>query len=176
MLYTRRKAIFNALKMASTRFVNGMQPNCRCDEQRRGPALRASETQRKRHTCRAESDQRTSRANVQELSQRETLGVGVQPRKDHAHPHDGRCERQEERKPCGSIVAWWLPENRSPANAKCPSEGQERPRHKMVKTLTHFWASETHPANFLKDSSGNGEKNTHVKPIRCVNGRNQDLQ
>jgi len=138
MLYTRRKAIFNALKMASTRFVNGMQPNCRCDEQRRGPALRASETQRKRHTCRAESDQRTSRANVQELSQRETLGVGVQPRKDHAHPHDGRCERQEERKPCGSIVAWWLPENRSPANAKCPREGQERPRHEMVKTFDSF--------------------------------------
>ena len=30
----------------------------------------------RRHTCRAESDQRTSRADVQELSQRQTLGVG----------------------------------------------------------------------------------------------------
>jgi hypothetical protein len=43
-----------------------------------------------RHACQAASDQGTRRADVQELSQRETLGVGVHPRNDHAHPHHGR--------------------------------------------------------------------------------------
>ena len=81
------------------RFVKGMQANWRCDEEPRGPALRAREAQLDgipkrllygRHACQAASDQRTRRADVQELSQRETLGVGVHPRNDHAHPHHGR--------------------------------------------------------------------------------------
>jgi hypothetical protein len=31
--------------------------------------------------------------------------------------------------------------------------------------LTHFWVSETHPANFLKDSSGNAEKNRKTDSV-----------
>jgi hypothetical protein len=43
-----------------------------------------------RHACQAASDQRTRRADGQELSQRGTIGLGVHPRNNHAHPHHGR--------------------------------------------------------------------------------------